>query len=69
MKPQETPLAAARRHIEVADARIAQQIECIARLRGLGLPTEQAEHLLVLMRQSREAMAWHLGVLSKSTLE
>jgi hypothetical protein len=60
MTEAETALQMAARHVAQQEARVREQEELIARLRREGHPTDQAEGVLVEMRNLLDDMRDHL---------
>ena len=60
MAEAETALQMAARHVAQQEARAREQEELIARLRRAGHPTDQAEGILVEMRNLLDDMRDHL---------
>ena len=65
MTEAETPLQMAARHVAEQEARVREQEELIARLRREGHPTDQAEGMLVEMRNLLDDMRDHLERLQQ----
>ena len=66
MAEAETALQMAARHVAQQEARVREQEEHIARLRREGHPTDQAEGMLVEMRNLLDDMRDHLDRLQQN---
>ena len=65
MRPNETELQMVMRHVRDGAAIIARQTALIKRLAALGLPTDEAEELLVLLKRIQSEHILHLKRLEQ----
>ena len=65
MRPNETELQMVMRHVRDGGAIVARQTALIKRLAALGLPTDEAEELLVLLERIQSEHILHLKALEQ----